>query len=130
MALSAPNSGQQVLSQGQEINVLLNTAVSYHQEGRFPEANLLYAKVRSIDPNNHSALQLSGVLAAQTGNIEISLNLLSRALSLKPDYPEALSNRGNVLQKLGRFDEALQDYNKAISLKPDYIDALIIEELP
>jgi tetratricopeptide (TPR) repeat protein len=124
MALSAPNSDQQVLSQRQEINVLLNTAVAYHQEGRFPEANLLYAKVRSIDPNNHSALQLSGVLAAQTGNIEISLNLLSRALSLKPDYPEALSNRGNVLQKLGRFDEALQDYNKAISLKPDYIDAL------
>ena len=124
MAVRSLNSVQASSPQEQKIKELLNTAVAHHQAGRFLEANLLYAKVRSIDPNNHSALQLSGVLAAQTGNIEISLNLLSRALSLKPDYPEALSNRGNVLQKLGRFDEALQDYNKAISLKPDYIDAL------
>ena len=124
MASTPSHLMQMNLSQGQYVEDLLNYAVSHHQRGRFIEADLLYMKARMVEPNNHVALQLSGVLAAQTGENVLSLNLLSRAISLKPDYVDALSNRGNVLQQLGRSAEALQDYDKAISLKPDYIDAL------
>ena len=124
MASTPSHLMQMNLSQGQYVEDLLNYAVSHHQRGRFIEADLLYMKARKVEPNNHVALQLSGVLAAQTGENVLSLNLLSRAISLKPDYVDALSNRGNVLQQLGRSAEALQDYDKAISLKPDYVDAL------
>ncbi|MDC1382600.1 hypothetical protein N8500_03870, partial [Candidatus Puniceispirillum sp.] len=64
---------------------MFDIAVAHHQNGRLVEADLLYKKVRRADPNNVVALQLSGVLAAQTNQYEFSLNLLSRALSLKPD---------------------------------------------
>ena len=114
----------ETLPQNQQIQKFLNAAVVYHQNNRFAEAELLYNEVCKIEPNNHLALQLLGVLAAQTGKIALSMDFLSRAISLKPDYAEALSNRGNVLQKLERFSDAIKDYDKAISLKPDYVDAL------
>jgi len=124
MAVTSLNSGQPYLSRGQKIKALLNKAVIYHQSGQLLEAELLYKEVRRAEPNNYVVLQLLGVLAAQRGQNELSLNLLSRAISLQPDYVDALGNRGNVFQKLKRFDDALQDYDKAISLKPDYVDAL------
>ena len=124
MADSSINSAAFRSTRKQRFDELLKSAVACHQSGRFIDADLLYKKARKVEPNNHVALQLSGVLAAQTGENVLSLNLLSRAISLKPDYVDTLSNRGNVLQQLGRSAEALQDYDKAISLKPDYIDAL------
>jgi len=124
MAATSLGSVQPRLSGEQSIKELLHAGVSHHQGGRFTEADLLYKEVLKANPDNHLALQLSGVVAAQTGHMLISLDLLSKAISLKPDYVDALSNRGNVLQKLGRFDEALRDYDQAVLLKPDYVDAL------
>ena len=124
MAVTSLNSFETALPQDQRIKKLLNAAVVHHQNSRFAEAASLYKEVCGIEPDNHLALQLLGVLAAQTGQMESSLKLLSKAISLSPNYAEALSNRGNVLQKLGRLDEAIADYSKAISLKPNYIDAL------
>ena len=124
MMVPLSNSSESVLPRDQQIQKHLNAAILHHQNSRFADAELLYKEVCKIEPNNHIAIQLSGVLAAQTGQIARSLNLLSRAISIKPDYVDALSNRGNVLQKLKRFDEAIQDYDRAISLKPDYVDAL------
>ena len=98
MAATSLGSVQPRLSREQNIKELLHAGVSHHQGGRFTEADSLYKKVLKADPDNYVALQLLGVLAAQTGHMLISLNLLSKAISLKPDYVDALSNRGNVLQ--------------------------------
>ena len=86
MVVPLSNSSEKALPQDQQIQKHLNTAVLHHQNSRFAEAELLYKEVCKIEPNNHIAIQLSGVLAAQTGQIALSLNLLSRAISIKPDY--------------------------------------------
>ena len=100
MAVTSLNSAETASPQNQRVKQFLDAAVVYHQSNRFAEADVLYKEVCKIEPNNHLALQLSGVLAAQTGKMALSLDFLSRAISLKPDYVDALSNRGNVLQKL------------------------------
>jgi Flp pilus assembly protein TadD len=53
----------ETLPQNQQIQKFLNAAVVYHQNNRFAEAELLYNEVCKIEPNNHLALQLLGVLA-------------------------------------------------------------------
>jgi len=108
----------------QRIIATLKAAVAHHRSGEFTAAEVLYKKVRATDPRNFVALQLSGALAAQTGDFELALNFLSRALALKPDYVDALNNRGNVYNELWRLDEALQDYSLVLTLKPDNADTL------
>ena len=63
------------------------------KKGEFAAAKLVYEEIRKPDPKNAVALQLSGVLASQVGQQEISVNLLSRAIALKPDYADAFYNR-------------------------------------
>ena len=120
-----PSKDSDQSSKAQKVKELLATAFVHHQNGQLAEANLLYKRTREIEPNNILAIQLSGVLAYQLKQFELSLTLLSRAIALKPNYAEALDNRGLVLMELKRFAEALADFNKAITLKPDHVQALI-----
>ena len=99
-------------SHDQKIHLLLEAGVERHNKGEFAAANLVYEEIRKLDPKNAVALQLSGVLASQVGQQEISVTLLSRAITLKPDYVEALNNRGVVLKQMGQLNEALKDYNQ------------------
>jgi len=108
----------------QRMKKWLHAAITHHKKRQFAEADILYKKIRRADPNNAVAIQLSGVLAYQVKQFDLSLNFLNRAISLKPDYADALNNRGVVLRELKRFDEAMADYNKAIALKPNYTDAI------
>ena len=120
-----PSKDPDQSSKAQRVKELLATAFVHHQNGQLAEANLLYKRTREIEPNNILAIQLSGVLAYQLKQFELSLTLLSRAIALKPNYAEALDNRGLVLMELKRFAEALVDFNKSVALKPHCANALI-----
>ena len=124
MILSQTNKNVLPSTSKRKIQLLLEAGVERHQQGQLAAANLIYEKIRQLDPDNPTALQLSGVLASQAGQQEISITLLSRAISLKPDYSEAFNHRGVTHKKLGNFAEALGDYNRAIELSPKYADAL------
>jgi tetratricopeptide (TPR) repeat protein len=76
-----------------------------------------------MQPTHFDALHLSGLIYAQSRNLVLALELLSKAINIKPDFAHALSNRGNVLKELKRFEEALTSYDSAISIKPDFADA-------
>ena len=102
---------------------MLSAALAHHQNGRLKEASLLYENVNKIDPKNAVAIRLSGVIAYQLSQFELSLGLLSRAIALEPDYAEALISRGLVLMKLKRFKEAFADYTRVTILLPDHAEA-------
>ncbi|XDZ63000.1 tetratricopeptide repeat protein [Alphaproteobacteria bacterium LSUCC0396] len=134
MSLAFKNQNIQLSEQKQKIQLLLEAAVERHQNGNLAAANMIYEKIRKIDPDNVVALQLSGVLACQVQQYEASLSLFSRAIYLKPDYAEAYNNRGITFKNMGQFDDALANYSKAVSLKPDYAEpfnnrALVLVEL-
>jgi tetratricopeptide (TPR) repeat protein len=109
--------------QQQTIPQAIQIAVEHHQAGRLADAESIYWRVLEVDPENRDALHLLGLIAHQTGNYELAVQLIGRAILRGPD-PHFLNNRAAALQLLGRYDEALADYDTAIALKPDYVEAL------
>jgi predicted O-linked N-acetylglucosamine transferase (SPINDLY family) len=80
------------------------------------------------------ALNLLGIMAAQTRRIPEAAALLERAVALRPHDGAALNNLAGVLRGLGRFDEALCCYDRALALDPSDADvhynrALTLQDL-
>ena len=112
-----------VRAQQAQIAVLLQQALTLHQQCKFKEAQVIYEKLLQLEPNHFDALQLLGALFTQTHQFEQAVDFLSKAVQINPGFAEPYSNRGNALQELGRLEEALASYDKAISIKPDYVEA-------
>jgi protein O-GlcNAc transferase len=102
-----------------QLDVLLQTALTHHQAGRFEPAEALYRQVLHQDPQHMDALQLLGVLAGQAGQLETAVQLLRQAIAIDPGYYAAHSNIAGFLRELGQFDEAVAACNIALSLNPD-----------
>ncbi|XP_048729716.2 tetratricopeptide repeat protein 36 homolog isoform X2 [Ostrea edulis] len=61
-------------------------------------------------------LEIEGVQAAESGEIESALNLFSRAIQNTPQRASGYNNRAQALRLKGDIQGALDDLNKAISL--------------
>jgi tetratricopeptide (TPR) repeat protein len=101
----------------------IQIGVSHHQAGRLADAERIYRRVLEADPENREALHLLGLIAHQTGNNELAVQLIGKAI-LRGPAPFFLNNRAAALQQLGRYSDALADYDAALALKPDYVEAL------
>ena len=106
-----------------QIATLTQQAIALHQQGNFPEAQVIYEQVLLMQPNHFDALQLLGVLFVQVKKYSQSVEFLSKALEINPNHAGAYSNRGIALKELKRFDEALASYNQALKINPDYAEA-------
>ena len=62
-----------------------------HQDGNLIEAARLYEQILQVDPKDVDVLLLSGTLAHQTSDNQITIELISKALSIKPNYAKALT---------------------------------------
>ncbi len=85
----------------------------------------MYLQILDLEPNHVDALHLSGVIAAQTGNPERALSLISRAIQLDAGIAAVHNNLGGVFEQLRQWDSALASYNRAILIKPDYAEAYL-----
>ena len=101
----------------------MDEAAAHHKAGRLREALDLYQRVLSIDPDYPVALNLSGVVKCQLGDVERGMELLAAVLTLKPDYAEASHNLGVALKKQGKLKEAEVAYRRATEIRPDYAAA-------
>ena len=102
---------------------LFNEGLALHQKGRLAEAKVIYEKLLKIQPQHFDALHLLGVVAIQTKNHSIAVQLIDKAIAINPIHAAAYNNCGNALQELKRSDEALARYDQAIKLKSDFADA-------
>lgn len=68
-----PAAGNPPAPPSPAIQQSLNLAVQHHQAGRLPEAEGLYQQILQTDPKQPVALQLSGVIAFQRGDIKTIL---------------------------------------------------------
>jgi predicted O-linked N-acetylglucosamine transferase (SPINDLY family) len=101
----------------------IEAALAHHRAGRLAEAEMLYRQVLGAVPDHADALQLLGILAGQTGNLDAALELLGRAIVLEPAVAEHQYNRGELLRRAGRWDEAIASLDRAIALKPRLANA-------
>ena len=122
-----PNRAQQPKKQliqlDQELVKIFQQGLSSHQHGQLAQAKAAYEQVLLKQPKHFDALHLLGVIATQTKNPQLAVDLIGKAIEINPSFALAYSNHGNALQELKRLDDALTSYDKAIAIKPDYADA-------
>lgn len=99
-------------------------ATVLHKEKQLAEAESLYARTLSLDPDHGGALCHLGLLRLQEGKVDESAVLLRRAVAQDPNSAEAHNYLGAALQRLGAVSEAETLYARALSLNPEHAGAL------
>lgn len=105
------------------VEQLREAAAGAYASGDWASAEKLCRTVLQAQPDSYEALNLLGIIKAQTGQLEEAAQLLGRALAARPGDAAAHSNYGNVLCDLGRWREALALYERALQLDPRYLEA-------
>jgi tetratricopeptide (TPR) repeat protein len=108
---------------GIDENLALQTALDHHKSNRLADAEAIYRRILSQNPNHADALHLLGVIARQAGHIDAAIDLITRSIALKPENAEALNNLGHILSDKGRFEESLALLRRAIELNPILVEA-------
>lgn len=98
-------------------------ALDHHQAGRVAEAEDIYRRILGADPEYADAMQLLGVLAAQTGQMEAAVRRLRLAVALRPDSVSGWSNLAGAEQSAGAVARAVRLYGRALRLMPELADA-------
>jgi predicted O-linked N-acetylglucosamine transferase (SPINDLY family) len=110
-------------SQTVTINQAIEMALTYHQSGRFLQAEKIYQQVLQANPHHAGVLNLMGLLAYQTGNHTLAENLLRQAIAVNQNVPEFHNHLGLALHAQGQLATASTYYRQALHLKPDFAAA-------
>jgi predicted O-linked N-acetylglucosamine transferase (SPINDLY family) len=101
----------------------MQQAASLYHTGQWARSEQLCKLILSTRTNYFDALNMSGIIAAQTGRMHEAAQLLGRAVLVRPNDASAQNNYGNVLLALGRADEALVSFSRALQLDSGYTEA-------
>jgi protein O-GlcNAc transferase len=112
----------------------LQQALALYSSRDWDKAEQVCRMVLASQGNNFDALNLLGIMAAQTQRLPEAAELFGRAAAVRRDDPSIHNNYGNAQRDLGRHPEALRSYNRAIQLKPNYAEAhynrgLVLQDL-
>ncbi len=105
------------------VPAMLNAAIALHQKGQLQQAKAGYEALLALQPQHYQALHLLGLVAAQTGNYAVAVELIGKAIELFPHNADFYVNRGNALRALKQLDAAVAHYDQAITRKPDHAEA-------
>ena len=112
----------------------MQQALALYSARDWGKAEQVCRMVLGAQANNFDALNLLGIMAAQTQRLPEAAELFGRAAGVRRDDPTIHNNYGNALRDLGRRQEALRSYNRAIQLKANYAEAhynrgLVLQDL-
>ncbi len=101
----------------------LTNAVQELQQGNLEQADKLFKKLITSNPDDPNALHFGGITKYQLGSYNESLELLNHAVQMAPNYAEAHNSQGIVLLEQREFEKARDSFEKAVHLKNDYSNA-------
>jgi predicted O-linked N-acetylglucosamine transferase (SPINDLY family) len=101
----------------------LQQAWAWYSGNEWNKAEQACRLVLAARPSYFDALNLLGIITAQTGRPQEAADILGRAIAQRRDDPIVHNNYGNVLRDLKRHSEALNSYERAARIKPDYAEA-------
>ena len=92
------------------------------QAGKLEQAQEVFEKILSIDPENVEALNNIGIINISHGRHEEGIEFYKKALLHQPDLAKTHNNIAIALSQLGRVGEAIESYEKALALNPEYAE--------
>jgi predicted O-linked N-acetylglucosamine transferase (SPINDLY family) len=101
----------------------MRQADAAYAAGDWPSAAKLCQWVLEAQADHVHALNLLGIIKAQTGDPGQAAVLLQRVAVAMPNNPVAHNNYANALKDLGRYQEAMASYDRALALDPGYAEA-------
>ena len=101
----------------------MQQALAAYDAGDWTRAEQLCRAVLEARGDYFDALNLLGILAAQTERLPEAVALLEAAVAARPNAPSAHNNLGNAQREGRRFEDALASYGRAIALRGDYAEA-------
>ncbi|HEX4053117.1 MAG TPA: tetratricopeptide repeat-containing glycosyltransferase family protein [Tepidisphaeraceae bacterium] len=94
----------------------LEAGLAHHRAGRLREAEAIYRRILAEQPDFGDALHLLGGLAAQVGQHDAAIDLLTKAIATNPKVPVYHGNLGAIYQNITQFDKAIPELERAIQL--------------
>lgn len=101
----------------------LAQALQFHQQGRLPEAERLYAEILAVRPDHIDALQMMALIKLAKGEPAVGLQLISAAMQGRKPSPQILLNHGLILNALERHQEAVDSFDAALKQKSKFAEA-------
>lgn len=95
-------------------------ASDLHRKGLLESARLVCEEILADQAIHFDALNLLGLIAAQTRNPTLAATLLAQAIAVNPANAFTHCNLGTAQQELEQWDASLASYDRAIALKPGY----------
>lgn len=99
----------------------VNKALQFHQSGNFDEAEKLYTKILTKNPDNANVLNLLGLLKLQNSQFEEAVFNIEKAVRLNP-CAYLYGNLGQAYFSSSNFDAAIKCYKKALELESGNFD--------
>ncbi len=99
-------------------------AIQFHFKKDFVNAETLYKKVITLDPNNYDAIRHLGILKQDQGNYEEAYNNYLMCIKIKPNGFEALNNLGGVHVRNKNYQLALKCFNRSYEINQSYVPTI------
>lgn len=92
----------------------------FHQQGKLPQAEIIYRSVLRDFPKRADAWVYLGMVLNDREHYHEALAAYEHALAIEPENASAWTNRGNTLGLLSRHIDALASHKKALALSPSF----------
>ena len=102
---------------------LFATAIQHHRAGRLVEAEALYRQILATETEHPDSLHMLGVIAQQSGQPQLAIELIRRAIAHNGAVPAFHNNLGNAYVATEKWLEAETCFKRALEWKPDYAEA-------
>ncbi len=101
----------------------LQAGLAHHRAGRLDEAAACYAGILAAHPRHADALNLSGVIARQRGDLSASERLIAQAIALSPAVATYHHHLARTCEQQRRTSDAIRHYRRAITLNASDTDS-------
>jgi tetratricopeptide (TPR) repeat protein len=101
-----------------ELRAIASLAVRLYEQGRAPEARIVFEGLIALDPNLYLGHAALGAMDLNEGRLDSAVAHLTKAIELNPDDPSVHANLGEVLLRQARSAEAHNHLQRALALDP------------
>ncbi|MDX2181313.1 MAG: tetratricopeptide repeat-containing glycosyltransferase family protein [Bryobacteraceae bacterium] len=94
------------------------TAQKHHRSGRLRQAERVLAKLLAREPEHAAALDLLGLIAAETGQMDTAVALIGQAIRLAGPLPSYCAHLGAIFERQRNLLGAIECYRQAAGGDP------------